>query len=81
MLKSNTNMLLEKLNAKRQREMTFWLFIVKKTNTLPDETIRIMPRCIVHLRGHRNKMVPFTKPFIFTNLNNGFRFRIYICIS
>ncbi len=75
MLKNNTNMLLERLNAKRQREMTFQLSIVEKTNTFPDEVIHIMPKCVVHLHGHQNKMVPFMKPIILMNLNNGTKFR------
>jgi hypothetical protein len=35
-----------------------------KTGTFPNEMIHIMPRCVVHLHGHYNKMVPFMKPFI-----------------
>jgi hypothetical protein len=59
--------------------MTFRLFIVKKMSTFPDETTHIMPRCTMHLCGHRNKMVPFKKPFIFGNLNSGFNFCICTC--
>jgi len=72
-------MLLEKLNAKRQRQMTSQSFIVKKANTFPNETIHIMHGCIVHLCGHRNKMVPFIKPSIFADFSNGFKFCICIC--
>ncbi len=57
--------------------MTFRLFIMEKMGTLLDETIHIMPRCAMHLHGHWNKVVPFMKPFILVDLNNGIEFRIY----
>ncbi len=40
-----------------------------------------MPGCIVHLHGHRNKVVPFMKPCILADLNNGTKFHIYTCWS
>ncbi len=49
-------------------------FIVKKTSTLFNEMIHIMPKCTMHLHGDWNKMVPFIKPFIFVDLNNGVKF-------
>jgi hypothetical protein len=52
-------------------------FIVEKMNTLLDEMIHIMLGCVVHLHGHHNKMVPFLKPFIFVDLDNGAKFRNY----
>jgi hypothetical protein len=45
--------------------MTFQLFIVEKMSTLFNEMIHITFRCIVHLHGHQNKMVPFIKPLYF----------------
>jgi hypothetical protein len=36
---------------------------------------------VVHLHGHRNKMVIFMKPSIFVNLNNGVKFNNYTCWS
>jgi hypothetical protein len=35
--------------------MTSRSFIMEKMNTLLDETIHIMPKCVVHLHGHQNK--------------------------
>jgi len=32
--------------------------IMEKTNTLPNETIHITSKCIMHLRDHRNKWCP-----------------------
>jgi len=61
--------------------MTSQSSIMEKMNTFPDETIHIMPKCIMHLHGHQNKMVPFMKPFILTNLNNGAKFHNYTCWS
>jgi hypothetical protein len=58
MLKSDINTLPRKLNAKRQGQMTFRSSIVEKTGTFLDETIHITFKCIVHLHGHQNKMVP-----------------------
>jgi hypothetical protein len=54
--------------------MIFQLFIMEKMGTFPNETIHIMPRCVVHLHGHQNKMVPLMKPYIFVDLNNGVKF-------
>jgi hypothetical protein len=70
-------MLLEKLNAKREGQMTSQLSIMEKTSILLDEMIHIMPECIVHLHGHWNKVVPFMKLFIFINLSNGAKFCNY----
>jgi hypothetical protein len=55
--------------------------IVKKMNTLFDETIHITPKCVVHLHGHQNKMVLLLKPFIFTVINNGIKFHNCTCWS
>ncbi len=74
MLKNDTNMLPKKLNATKQREMTFQSSIVEKMNTFLDEVIHIMPKCVMHLHGHQNKMVPFMKLVILMNLNNGVKF-------
>jgi len=41
--------------------MTFRLSNVEQTSTFPNEMIHIMPRCIVHLHGHQNNMVPLIK--------------------
>jgi hypothetical protein len=57
--------------------MTSSLFIVEKTNTLLDKMIHIMFGCTMHFHGHQNKVVPFMKPFIFVDLNNGAKFRSY----
>jgi hypothetical protein len=51
--------------------MTSWLSIMEKINTFPIEMIHIMPECIMHLHGHRNKMLPLMKPFILVDLSNG----------
>jgi hypothetical protein len=51
---------------------------MEKTSTLFDEMIHILLRCVVHLRGHWNKMVPFMKPFIFADFSNGTKFCSYI---
>jgi hypothetical protein len=51
--------------------------IVKKTNTLHDETIHIMPKCTMCLHGHWNKLVPLMKPFILANFNNDTKFHNY----
>jgi hypothetical protein len=74
-------MLDEKLNAKRQVQMTSQLPIVEKTCTLFDETIHIMPECTMHLHGHQNKAMPLMKPYILVDLNNGAKFHGYICWS
>jgi hypothetical protein len=56
MLKSNTITLLEKLNAKKTRINNPSIVYHEKTNTFPNETIRITPKYVVHFHGHRNKM-------------------------
>ncbi len=43
-------------------------------STLPHEMIHITFKCIMHLHGHWNKVVPFLKPFIFADLSNGAKF-------
>ncbi len=43
-------------------------------NTLPDETIHITPKCVVHLHGHQNKLVPLMKPYMLVNISNGVKF-------
>jgi hypothetical protein len=48
---------------------------MEKMNTLPHETIHIMPRCVMHLYGHQKKVVPLLKPSIFMDLSNGIKFR------
>jgi hypothetical protein len=55
--------------------MTSQSSIVKKTSTLPNQMIHIMFKCVVHLHGHRNKVMPFMKPSIFVNFNNETKFR------
>jgi len=57
--------------------MTFWLSIVEKTGTFPNETIHITLGCTMHLHGHWNKMVALIKPSIFIDFNNGAKFRNY----
>jgi hypothetical protein len=59
--------------------MTSQSSIVEKIGTLPNETIHIMPRCTMHLHGHRNKVVPFMKPFIFVDLSKGAKICNYTC--
>jgi hypothetical protein len=44
--------------------MTFQSFIVEMMGTFPNETIHIMPRCVMHLHDHQNKVVPFMKPIL-----------------
>ncbi len=51
--------------------------IVETTGTLFNEMIHITPECAMHLHGHWNKMVPFMRPFIFVDLNNGVKFCNY----
>jgi len=36
---------------------------MEKIGTFVDETIHIMLKGVVHLEGHRNKMIPLVKPF------------------
>jgi hypothetical protein len=64
MLKSNTNMLFKKLNAKQKRK-TFQSLIMKKTSTLSNEMIHITPMCNMDLHSRRNKMMPLMKLFKF----------------
>jgi hypothetical protein len=59
--------------------MIIWLSIVEKTGTLPNEMIHIVSRCVVHIHGHWNKMMPFMKSFILADLNNGVKFCICSC--
>jgi len=47
---------------------------MEKTSTFPNEMIHITPKYVVHLHGHRNKMVPLMKPFILANFNDGVKF-------
>jgi hypothetical protein len=54
--------------------MTSQLSIMEKTSTFLDEMIHIMPGCDVHLHDHQNKKVPFLKPSIFVDLDNGTKF-------
>jgi hypothetical protein len=77
MLKSNSNMLPKKLNAKKTRINDFWSSTMEKTNTLFVEMIHIMPECVVHLYDHQNKVMPLIKPSIFVDLNNGAKFHNY----
>jgi hypothetical protein len=48
--------------------------IVEKMSTLPNEVIHITLECAMHLYDHRNKMVPFMKPFIFAYFSNDAKF-------
>jgi hypothetical protein len=41
---------------------------MKKTNTLFNETIYIMFKCVIHLHGHRNKVMPVMKPSILATI-------------
>ncbi len=59
--------------------MTFQLSIMEKIGALLNEIIHITPECIMHFHGHQNKMVPFMKPFILADLNNGTKFDNYTC--
>jgi hypothetical protein len=54
--------------------MTSQSSIMEKTSTFLNETIHIMPKCVVHLHGHPNKVVPLVKLFILANLSNGNKF-------
>jgi hypothetical protein len=38
------------------------LSIMEKTSIFPDEKIHITFECVVHLHGHRNKVMPLMKP-------------------
>jgi hypothetical protein len=59
--------------------MTSRSSIMEKMGTLLNEMIHITPKCIVHLHGHHNKMVPLMTPSILMDFNNGVKFcsRIY----
>jgi hypothetical protein len=57
--------------------MIFWSSIMERTSTLPNETIHITPKCVVHLHDYQNKMVPFMKLSIFEDLNNDIKFHSY----
>jgi hypothetical protein len=59
--------------------MTSQLFIMEKIGTLLDETIHITIKCVMHLYGHRNKVVPLMKPSISTDFSNGTKFCNYTC--
>jgi hypothetical protein len=48
--------------------MTSQLSIVETTNTFSNETIHIMPDCVVHFHGHWNKVVPLMKPYIYLRI-------------
>jgi hypothetical protein len=61
------------------RIITSWSSIMEKIGTFPIEMIHITPRCVVHLHGHWNKMVPLTKDSILANLSNGVKFYNCIC--
>jgi hypothetical protein len=62
--------------------MTFQSSIVEKMNTFFGEVIHIMPKCVVHLHGHQNEMMPLMKPIILMNLNDGIKCHNYIfCTS
>jgi hypothetical protein len=61
--------------------MTSRLSPMEKIGTFLDETIHITPRCTMRFHGHRNKMVPLMKPFIFVDLSNGVKFHNYTCYS
>jgi len=50
--------------------MTSQLSIVEKMSTFLNEMIHIMPRCIMHLHGHQNKVVPFMNLSIFVDFSN-----------
>jgi hypothetical protein len=74
MLKSNTNMLPEKLNIKKKDKWPHDYLLWKKTSTFLDETIHITFGWAMYLHGHRNNVVPLMKPFIFADLYNGAKF-------
>jgi hypothetical protein len=59
--------------------MTPRSFIVEKIGTFLDEMIHITLKCIVHLHGHSNKVMPFMKPSILMNFNNGVKFHNCTC--
>ncbi len=61
--------------------MTSRSSIVEKTHTLLDEMIHITLKCVMHLHGHWNKVVPLMKPFILADLSNGVKFHNYTCRS
>ncbi len=59
--------------------MTSQLSIVETTNTFSNETIHIMPNCVVHFHGHWNKVVPLMKPYILAEFSNDTKFRNCTC--
>jgi len=59
--------------------MTSSWSIVEKTNTFPNETIYITPRCAMHVHAHWNKLMLFINLFIFVDFNNGVKFRNCTC--
>jgi len=63
---------------KKKRKKTFQSYIVEKMNMFFGEMIHNTLRCTMHLHGHRNKNVPFMKPFI---LYNDAKFRSCTCWS
>jgi hypothetical protein len=50
---------------------------MEKTSTLLNETIHIMLECVMHLHGHRKKVVPLMKLFILANFSNDTKFCSY----
>jgi hypothetical protein len=48
---------------------------MEKTSTFFDETIHIMLAYVVHLHGHRNKVVPLMKLSILVDFNNDIKFQ------
>jgi hypothetical protein len=61
--------------------MTSQLFIIEKMSTHLNERIHIMPGCVVHFHGHRNKMVPVMvmKLSILVDFSNDAKFRNPTC--
>jgi hypothetical protein len=47
---------------------------MEEMGILPDEMIHITPGCVMHLHGHRNKVVPLMKPSILVDISNGIKF-------
>jgi hypothetical protein len=61
--------------------MTSRTSILEKTCTLLNEMIHIPLKCAMHLHDHWNKSVPFMKPFILVDFNNGSKIHNYTCWS
>jgi hypothetical protein len=59
--------------------MTSRTSIMKKMGRFPNEMIHIPFKCVVHLHGHWNKMVPFMKLSMLANFNNGAKFCSCTC--